>query len=136
MEYLTARNRGRSGDDPIFALNREATERRSRGERVINASVGALLEDDGTLAILPSVVEALREVNPVQGSGYAPIEGNPEFLAGVIDSLLGGTSLATKAVAVATPGGTGALRLTVGAFLDRGQAVCTTSYYWGPYATI
>jgi len=136
MKYLIDRNASRPADDPIFALNREATQRRAAGEKIINATVGALLEDDGSLAVLPSVIDAIRRVEPARVAGYAPIAGAPDFLNAVVEDLLGGTSLAAQAVAVATPGGTGALRHAVNTFLDRGQHLVTPSFYWGPYATI
>jgi len=136
MKYLTARNADRAGDDPIFALNREAARRRAAGERIINATLGALFEDDGRLAVMPSVIEALRSVEPERVAGYAPIAGAPDFLEAVIGDLLGGTPLAAQAVAVATPGGTGALRHAVSTFLDRGQHLVTPSFHWGPYGTI
>src|SRR5262249_34880404 len=40
------------------------------------------------------------------------------------------------ACAVATPGGTGALRHAIANFLEPGQALLTTSYFWGPYQTL
>ncbi len=133
---LPERNANRPTDDPIFALNREATKRRAQGESIINATVGALLEDDGSLAVLPSVVEAIHAVSASAGAAYAPIAGHAVFLDAVISDLLGGTPLAAQAVAVATPGGTGALRHAVSTFLERNQALVTTSFYWGPYGTI
>lgn len=136
MKYLTTRNANRAGDDPIFALNREAARRRAAGERIINATLGALFEDDGRLAVMPTVIEALRSVEPERVAGYAPIAGSPEFLEAVIGDLLGGTPLAAQAVAVSTPGGTGALRHAVSTFLDRGQHLVTPSFHWGPYGTI
>jgi aromatic-amino-acid transaminase len=136
MNFLPERNQDRPGDDPIFALNREATQRRAAGEKIINATVGALLEDDGSLAVLPSVVEALREVPGARGANYAPISGSPEFLEAAVQDLLGSSPLASMATAVATPGGTGALRHAVSTFLERNQALVTSSFYWGPYATI
>jgi aromatic-amino-acid transaminase len=39
-------------------------------------------------------------------------------------------------VAAATPGGTGALHHAIVNFLEPGQSLLTTSYYWGPYKTI
>lgn len=136
MKLLTERNAARPGDDPIFALNREATQRRAAGETVINATVGALLEDDGTLAVMPSVTEALRAVSATKGAGYAPIAGVPDFLSAVITDLLGGSPLADLAVACSTPGGTGALRHAAATFLDHQQSLVTSSFYWGPYGTI
>jgi aromatic-amino-acid transaminase len=136
VKYLTSRNADRPADDPILALNREAMQRRAAGLKTINATVGALLEDDGTLAVLPSVVEAIHNIEPARSAGYAPIAGAPDFLNAVIEDLLGGTSLASQAIAVSTPGGTGALRHAVNLFLDRGQHLVTPSFYWSPYATI
>jgi len=136
VNLLPDRNANRPADDPIFALNREATERRAAGQRVINGTVGAMLEDDGSLAVLPSVIAALREVPPARVAGYAPIGGSAEFLDAVVADLLGGTTLLAQATAVSTPGGTGALRHAVSTFLDVGQALVTPSFYWGPYATI
>jgi aromatic-amino-acid transaminase len=136
VSYLSARSANRPSDDPIFALNREANERRAAGESIVNATVGAMLEDDGSLALLPSVVRALHEVPDARSAAYAPIAGFPDYHAAVVRDLLGGTPLAAQAVAVSTPGGTGALRHAVSTFLDRGQSLVTTSYLWGPYETI
>ena len=90
MSHLIAAHQGRPGDDPIFALNREASERRARGETVVNATVGALLDDAGKLAVLPSAARAVHEVPAVEWAAYAPISGSPGFLrAAACDDLLG-----------------------------------------------
>ncbi len=67
----------RPAEDPIFGLNAEATERRARGESVVNATVGALLDDEGRLAVLPSSVRAVHEVPAEEWAAYAPIAGTP-----------------------------------------------------------
>jgi len=136
MEFLIPTRTARPADDPIFALNAEANARKAKGESVVNATVGALLDDAGKLAVLPTVIDALREVSPAQAAGYAPLAGPQAFLQAVIADLLGGTPLAEHAIAVATPGGTGALRHAVANFLEPGQALLTSSFYWGPYKTI
>jgi aromatic-amino-acid transaminase len=127
----------RASDDPIFALNREATERKARGESIVNATVGALLDDEGKLLVLPSTVRAVREVPDGEWAAYAPISGDPAFLGAVVDDLFGAhPALKASAVAAATPGGTGALKLALANFLEPGQALLTSSFYWGPYATL
>lgn len=129
--------RGRSGDDPIFALNHEARARQAQGQDILNATLGALLHDDGRLAVLPTAARAVREVPVEEWAAYAPIEGHPGFLAAVIDDLFGGDAeAAAQAVAVATPGGSGALRHAVATFLEPGQTLLTTSFFWGPYQTL
>ncbi len=127
---------GRSGDDPIFALNAEATARAQKGESILNATLGALTEDDGTLAILPSVLDAIARVPPKRAAAYAPILGDAGFLRAVIGDLFGDGPLAGQAVAAATPGGTGAIHHAIVNFLEPGQSVLTANYYWGPYQTI
>jgi aromatic-amino-acid transaminase len=135
--HLPTNRRGRPGDDPIFALNAEATARKSKGEPIVNATLGSLLSDDGSLAILPTATRAIKDVAPADWAGYAPIAGSAPFLKAVVDDVFGARKdLASRATAAATPGGTGALRHALSTFLETGQAVLTTSYYWNPYATI
>jgi aromatic-amino-acid transaminase len=126
----------RPGDDPIFALNAEAERRARAGERILNSTLGSLMGEDGRLAVMPAVFEALRRVDPARAAGYAPISGPPAFLTAVIGDLFDASRMAEAAVAAATPGGTGALHHALVNFLEPGEKLLTTSYYWGPYATL
>jgi aromatic-amino-acid transaminase len=135
--FLAPARRGRPGDDPIFALNAEANARKARGETVVNATLGALLDDQGALAILPTAARAVKEVPAVEWATYAPIAGSPAFLAAVAKDVFPSREDLRRAVAsAATPGGTGALRHALAQFLEPGQRLLTTSFYWGPYATL
>jgi aromatic-amino-acid transaminase len=127
----------RPGDDPIFSLNQEATARQARGEKIINATIGVLLKDDGSLAVLPTAARTVAEVGFEAWAAYAPIAGSPDFLEATVDDILGAhPALKSGAIAVATPGGTGGVRHAICTFLDRDQALLTSSFYWGPYGTI
>lgn len=134
--FLIPDARARAGDDPIFALNAEAKRRAEAGERVLNATLGALMTDEGQLGVLPVVCDALAAVPPERGAAYAPIAGEPAFLKAVIRDLFANTELAAQSIAVATPGGTGALHHAIVNFLEPGQALLTPEYFWGPYLTI
>ncbi len=137
MLHLIPAHQGRPADDPIFALNTEANARRARGESVVNATVGALLDDDGKLAVLPTAARAVHEVAKEEWAAYAPIAGPKDFLGAVMDDLLlSRPSMREMAVAAATPGGSGALREAIANFLEPGQALLTTSFFWGPYKTL
>jgi aromatic-amino-acid transaminase len=134
---LTPASLGRCGDDPIFVLNAEATARARTGEDVLNATLGSLLDDDLELALLPVVAEAQRRVPARRAAAYAPIAGPPAFLAGVREELFGSAgSLAESALAVASPGATGAIYQAVVSFLAPGERLLTTSHHWSPYAAI
>jgi aromatic-amino-acid transaminase len=129
-------SRGRAGNDPIFALYAEASKRAAAGESILNATMGALINDDGTLSVMPTVIETLSGVRAAQAAGYAPISGTPTYRAAVVADLFGDGPLADQAVAVATPGGTGAVYQAVVNFLDPVQSLLVPSYYWGPYGEI
>jgi aromatic-amino-acid transaminase len=127
----------RSGEDPIFALHHEASQRIARGDSIVNATIGVLLDDKGALAILPTAARAVHEVSTEEWASYAPISGSPRFLEAVMDDLFADRpALRAASVAVATPGGTGAVRHAISTYLEPGQALLTTSYYWGPYAIL
>jgi len=133
---LIAGARGRPADDPIFALHHEATRRAAAGESILNATLGTLSDEDGRLAVMPSVLETLRRLQGEDVAGYAPVAGRPDFLRAVIADLFQSGPLAKQAVAAATPGGTGAVFESVINFLEPGQKLLTTSYHWGPYPAI
>jgi aromatic-amino-acid transaminase len=135
--HVIPAHQGRPSDDPIFALNKEATARKARGESIVNATVGSLLHDDGRLAILPTAARAVQEVPAEEWAPYAPIAGAPDFLNAVIADLFRDEpEMKASAVAAATPGGTGALRHAIANYLEPGHALLTTSFFWGPYQTL
>jgi len=137
MLHVIPSHQGRPSDDPIFALNKEATTRKAKGESVVNATVGSLLHDDGSLAILPTAARTVHEVPAVEWATYAPIAGSPDFLKAVATDLFKGEpTMLESAASAATPGGTGALRHAIANFLEPGQSLLTTSYFWGPYQTL
>lgn len=128
--------RDRKGNDPIFALNAEARQRKEAGESILNATLGALMTDEGKLCTMPTVVETFARFQTDRAAGYAPISGVPAFREAVVGDLFGGDPLADKAVAVATPGGTGAVFQAVVNFLEPGQKALVPNFYWGPYTEI
>src|ERR1700728_4168929 len=89
MLHVIASHQSRPSDDPIFALNREATQRKEKGEAIVNATVGALLDDAGKLAVLPTSARVVHDVPSAEWAAYAPIAGMPAFLQAVIEDLLG-----------------------------------------------
>jgi aromatic-amino-acid transaminase len=135
--HLIASHQNRPSDDPIFSLHKEATRRKDGGESIVDASIGVLLGDDGDLSILPTAARAVREVPSLEWATYAPIAGTPEFVQAVVDDLLAAEpEMKAAAVAVATPGGSGAIRHAITNFLEPGQAALTTSWFWSPYRTL
>ncbi|MFT5288716.1 MAG: aromatic-amino-acid transaminase [Planctomycetota bacterium] len=136
FSHLIPESADRPGDDPIFTLNADANARRAAGEDVLNSTLGALMEDDGSMSVMQSVFDAIKDVPPQQAAAYAPIIGNAGFLESVRRDLFGNSQLYSQSVAAATPGGTGACYLSIVNFLSPGQSLLTTDYHWGPYGTL
>lgn len=137
MRQLISARRSRPDKDVIFSLNAEATARRQAGEPIVNATIGALMNDDGSLAVIETVTRTLRETPAEEFAAYAPIAGTQPFIDAVIrDVFAEHPALAQAAIAVATPGGTGALRHALMNYLEAGQAALTPSFFWGPYQTL
>ena len=59
----------REGNDPIFALHGEAVRRAAAGESILNSTLGALMNDDGSLAVMPAAAEALGRVPHARAAG-------------------------------------------------------------------
>lgn len=134
VQQLIPVRRGLPGDDPIFVLNAEALRRKAAGEDILNATVGALLDDRGRLVVLDTVMELWRELGELEVAPYAPIAGDPAFLLALTRRHW--PQVETVGAGVATPGGSGALALAVRNFLEPGMALLTAAPYWGPYQTI
>ncbi|WP_434479391.1 pyridoxal phosphate-dependent aminotransferase [Gemmatimonas sp.] len=104
------------------------------GASVINATIGALYDDQGKLVVLDTVMEQWKQLTSAEIAPYAPIGGDPAFLLNLAQRHW--PSLTSLGAGVATPGGSGALALTLKNLLERGNTVLTAAPYWGPYSTL
>ncbi|HZK87788.1 MAG TPA: aminotransferase class I/II-fold pyridoxal phosphate-dependent enzyme [Anaerovoracaceae bacterium] len=139
-EYIMAKQNGRNIplEDKIFGINRLAKEMIAQNgkDAVINATVGSLLDDEGNLVVLSSVVDVLQNLTPVDYADYAPIGGIPEFKEAIKKAAFGSYNPKCFTEAVATPGGTGGIRNTIANYSNYGDMVLTSDWYWAPYNTI
>ena len=69
--------KGKSAEDNIFAANNRAIALAEKigTEHVVNATVGSILDEDGSLVVLDVVKEALSALTPKEMCAYAPIQG-------------------------------------------------------------
>ena len=139
-EMIFASRQGRNipKEDKIFGIsNRAKAMIAEEGkEKVVNATIGALLDDDGELIVLSSVSDVSKNLRPKEFAEYAPISGIPEFRKAVKQDALRGYIPKGFVEASATPGGTGAIRNTIANYTDRGDSILVADWYWSPYGTI
>lgn len=125
-------------EDKIFALNGRAkamAEELGR-DAVINASIGALLDDCGDLIVMSSVYRQIQKLSAGDFAEYAPIGGTQGFKMAIIDAVMEGYHTNRHVRVVASPGGTGAIHLAVHNYTEVGDTVLTSDWYWAPYEKI
>lgn len=139
-KFIMAEENSRTitGEDKIFGINKLAQEmiQKVGKEKVINATIGTLLDDDGNLVVLSSVVDVLKQLSPNDFAEYAPIAGIPAYLDAVKKAVFMDHEPSCYMEAVATPGGTGAIHNAIQNYTQRGDIVLTSDWHWGPYNTI
>lgn len=138
MQFLASHGHQKTGNDVIFSWLARYQQAAAAGADAVNGTVGALLNDDGTLAINAVVDTAIRQAPAPEFAAYAPLKGLPSFLDLAVTLALGEHRPTLEAMGVntgatATPGGSGALYLAASNFAERGDAVLLRDRYWGPY---
>tara|TARA_B100000674_G_scaffold47605_1_gene32872 strand:- start:10480 stop:11760 length:1281 start_codon:yes stop_codon:yes gene_type:complete len=128
----------KQGNDTIFSCWARYQEAIAQGHDAVNGTIGALLEDDGSLAINQTVDEFVRNSPPIEIAAYAPLKGLPEFLDLAVTLALGDARDELEEIglchtATASPGGSGALYLAAANYADRGSKVLLRDRHWGPY---
>lgn len=130
---------GKGETDAVFTVLKRANDAiASLGkDKVINATIGAIYDDQEKFAILPTVNEYYRQLSTDDLMNYAPIAGMPEYLQAAMDFAFQGYKPEnTFSRSVATPGGTGAVRHVFYNYLEQGQKALIPDWFWGPYRTI
>ena len=139
-EYILARSNGRviPLEDKIFGISSRAKAAIARKgkDKVINGTIGSLLDDDGELVVLESVDEVFKHLSPKDYAEYAPIGGIQPFKESVQKAAFGIHVPKGYIEAVATPGGTGSLRNVISNYSDGGDQILTSDWHWAPYNTI
>ena len=138
MNFVKENGRTIPVADKVFALSGRAKAAIAEygKDAVVNATTGALFDDDGNLVVLSSVVEAIRNLSPVDYAEYSPIAGPPAFKAGVRKALFGKHDPQGFVQVSATPGGTGSITSTVLNYTERGDSVLTHDWCWANYKNI
>ena len=128
---LLAKENGRvfPKEDKIFAVSGRAKAMIAKEgkDKVINATIGSLMDDEGNLVVLSSVMDAIKSLTPDDFAAYAPIGGTPAFKEAITKAALGKYVPKRFTSASANPGGTGGIRNAVANYTNVGDTVITAS---------
>jgi aromatic-amino-acid transaminase len=130
--------KGKFAQDNIFASNNKAVALADKlgNDKVINATVGSILDEEGNLVVLDVVQEEFKKLTPRQYASYAPIQGYAEYLEDCIDQCFGESRPEGYIRACSTPGGTGVLHHVVHNYSEVGEEVLITDWHWGAYNSV
>ncbi|HAM29852.1 MAG TPA: aspartate/aromatic aminotransferase, partial [Erysipelotrichaceae bacterium] len=121
--------------DTVFAIVDRAKKAKEQfgDEAVVDATIGSLYDESGSLVALDTVFSSLKSLdNGVLAKYAASFTGNPDFKKKVEEWVLDGNCSLEKEI-IATPGGTGAVGMTVSECLEQGQTLIVPEIAWGSY---
>ena len=124
--------------DIIFELSNKAqiAQQKLGKDKVINATIGSLMDDSGKLVALSSVFKEYRSIENEEISAYAALEGQSDYLEYVKKICFKEYIPDGYIKAIASPGGSGAIKLGVFNYTEEGDEVLTSDWYWNPYLNI
>ncbi|MGX4600791.1 pyridoxal phosphate-dependent aminotransferase [Faecalimicrobium sp. JNUCC 81] len=124
--------------DIIFNLSERAqkAERAIGKDNVINATIGALMDDEGKLITMETVYNEYKSLENRDISAYAALEGQPDYLEAVKKICFKEYLPEGYVKAVASPGGSGAIKLATWNYTNEGDEVLTSDWFWSPYISI
>ena len=122
--------------DTVFAIVAKAKEDKEKNgsDIVTDATIGSLYNEEGSLVAFDTVFASLKGLdNTILAKYAASFTGNPDFKSHVLDWIVPKENTLEKEV-IATPGGTGAVGMTISECLEAGQSVILPEIAWGSYA--
>ena len=105
-------------------------------DKVTNATIGMMMNDEGGLAVLPTVEKVYRSLETEDMFRYAPIAGLPAYLEEVEKLVFADNRPDGYIAACATAGGTGAIHHAIANYAEQGTKVLTSDWFWGTYNVI
>ena len=121
----------------IITLGAIAKEAKKKDPSVVNATIGMLYDEKGSLFTFKSVDDALNNLTKEEKYAYSSTPGNADFHEALkrwvfrefYEEILNSMYCSV----MATPGGSGAISNTFSNYLNQGDLVLLPEYMWGNY---
>lgn len=132
---LTENSTDKMVEDTVFKVVAEAMNAvKIHGDKVVNATLGSLSDEDGNLVTMKSVWDEYKNIDSKELASYsASFRGEADFIEAVEKWVFQGVKKDFLTGIVATPGGSGAVSTTFKNYLGRGETVLLPEIGWGPY---
>lgn len=123
-------------EDTVFVIVEKAAKAKEQygKDQVVDATIGSLYDESGKLVALDSVFTPYNDIPKEKKAKYAgSFTGNDGYRRQVANWLLGDIDCRLAHSVIATPGGTGAVNITISECLDQGETVVLPNIAWGSY---
>lgn len=123
--------------DTVFTIASKAKEAKEKlGDNyVVDASLGSLYDENGNFVALDSVFTPFRSLTNEQYAKYAStFSGNEKYKELIKDFVLENKFNNLNTKVVATPGGTGAIAITISNMLNDNETIIIPNIGWTSYA--
>lgn len=125
--------------DNVFAIAKlaKAAANKDGDENIVNATIGSLYTEAGVIAAFDAVYNTYNKISKEDKAQYSQsITGNQDYKETVYEWIKGDTDLTLPHQVIATPGGSGAIALTMMNFLDSHMKVLLPDLAWSSYNTM
>lgn len=123
-------------EDTVFAVVKlaKAAKEQYGDDQVIDATIGSLYNEDGTIVAMDSVFTPYKQIkNETMATYAASFTGNESFRQQVYEWVIKPSGCQLCHSVIATPGGTGAINMTIESVLDEGETIVLPDIAWGSY---
>lgn len=124
-------------EDTVFVIVEKAAKAKAEfgKDKVIDATIGSLYNEEGTIVAFDSVFTPYNEIPKEKKAKYAgSFTGNADYRKQVYDWLFADVKTTLAHSVLATPGGTGAVNITISECLDVGETLILPEIAWGSYS--
>lgn len=126
--------------DDILSIGMMAKERKKQNPNTIDATIGALLDDQGKLLAFKTVEQTLDALDSTKVRAYPPVDGGKPFKTSlkkwVFQDSLKDIESAFNVDVLATPGASGALSNVLANYVTKGDMVVLPDIFWSNYSAI
>ena len=122
--------------DTVFTIVSKASiaKKECGSENVIDASIGSLFDEESNFVALDSVFKSYRSLTNKDYAKYASsFSGNNDFKDAIKKYVLENKFTNLKEKIIATPGGTGAISITISNMLSKGETIIVPNIGWTSY---
>lgn len=123
-------------EDTVFVVVSQAKQAKllHGPQAVVDATIGSLYNEEGQLVAYQNVFEHYDSIpKEVKASYASSFTGNPDYRKQVEQWVVGDYAKQLVRSVIATPGGTGAVNMTITNVLEAGQTLVLPQICWGSY---